>query len=106
MYNRPQRQRPKARAVTPPTDVAEVDAPALREPVTLVKGPHRWMFACDAGEEPLLLKRLSELASDRAVPFDWFDAALVSHQLSKRLKPGLQRIDGSRPAPKPGTSGN
>jgi len=106
MYNRPQRQRPKARHATPPAQTAAAETPAPREPVTLVKGSHRWMFACDAGEESLLLKRLSELASDRGVPFDWFDAALVSHQLSKRLKPGLQRIDGSRPAPKPGTSGN
>jgi len=79
--------------------------PATREPVTLVKGSHRWSFACDTGDEAALLKRLSELAGDRNIPFDWFDAALVSHQLSKRLKPGLHRIDGSRPSPRPGTSG-
>ncbi len=82
-----------------------VDAPAPREPVTLVKGTHRWTFACDAGDESSLLKRLSELASDQSVPFDWFDAALVSHQLSKRLKPGLQRIEGGTPSPKPGIKG-
>jgi hypothetical protein len=29
------------------------------------------------------------------VPFDWFDAALATHQLSKRLKAGLYRIDGN-----------
>lgn len=79
-----------------------LDGPGLREPVTLVKGSHKWMFSCDAGDEASLLKRLSELASDRNAPFDWFDAALVSHQLSKRLKPGLQRIDGAKPAPRPG----
>ncbi len=79
--------------------------PATREPVTLVKGSHRWSFVCDAGDEASLLKRLSELAGDRNVPFDWFDAALVSHQLSKRLKPGLNRIDGARPPSSPGPSG-
>ncbi len=78
---------------------AALDEPALREPVTLVKGTHRWTFACDAGDEPALLKRLSEMAADPRVPFDWFDAALVSHQLSKRLKPGLCRIDPPKAAP-------
>lgn len=63
--------------------------------MTLVKGPHRWRFACEAGSEAALLRRLSELAGQPGIPFDWFDAALVSHQLSKRLKPGLHRIDGS-----------
>lgn len=80
-------------------------SPTAREPVTLVKGSHRWTFACDAGEEAALLRRLSQLATDRNVPFDWFDAALVSHQLSKRLRPGLQRIESTaRPAGQ-GTAG-
>jgi len=74
-----------------------VDACADRTPVTLVKGSHRWTFACTEGDEPALLKRLSELAGGEGIPFDWFDAALVSHQLSKRLKAGLHRIDGRRP---------
>lgn len=93
-------RRTQARTVCDPHTPA--DSPSLREPVTLVKGSHRWTFACDAGEESALLKRLSELASDRDAPFDWFDAALVSHQLSKRLKPGIQRIDGNKPATRPG----
>ena len=67
---------------------------AAGAPVTLVKGEHRWTFACEPGDEPALLGRLSELARGQDVPFDWFDAALVSHQLRKRLKPGLFRIDG------------
>lgn len=67
----------------------------LREPVTLVKGGHRWTFSCDPGDEPDLLRRVSELARGEDVPFDWFDAALVTHQLSKRLKAGLYRIDGN-----------
>lgn len=70
-------------------------APNLREPVTLVKGVHRWTFSCDPGDEPELLRRVTELARGEDVPFDWFDAALVTHQLSKRLKAGLYRIDGS-----------
>lgn len=68
---------------------------AAREPVTLVKGGHRWSFSCDPGDEPELLRRVTELARGEDVPFDWFDAALVTHQLSKRLKAGLYRIDGN-----------
>lgn len=71
-------------------------ASPLRQPVTLTKGAHTWTFACDPGDEGLLLRRLSELARSEDVPFDWFDAALVSHQLSKRLKAGLYRIDGNQ----------
>jgi hypothetical protein len=69
--------------------------PAVRAPVTLVKGGHKWTFSCDAGDEPELLRRVTELARGEDVPFDWFDAALVTHQLSKRLKAGLYRIDGN-----------
>lgn len=85
-------RRPKGRAQP------QHPAPIAREPVTLAKGAHRWTFLCDAGDEPALLRRLSELAANPDVPFDWFDAALVSHQLSKRLRPGLKRIDAA-PAP-------
>ncbi|MBY0262299.1 MAG: hypothetical protein K2Q20_08130 [Phycisphaerales bacterium] len=59
--------------------------------LTLVKGPHRWSFRCAPGEEPLLLERLAELARRKDVPFDWFDAALVSHQLRSRLNAGIAR---------------
>jgi hypothetical protein len=77
-----------------PAAPAQAQAPsALPVPVTLVKGRHRWSFSCDAGSEPSLLRRLNELARCEEVPFDFFDAALVSHQLSRRLKPGLFRID-------------
>src|ERR1051326_6430046 len=65
------------------------------ERVTLSKGSHHWTFSCEAGQERPLLLRLAELASRDDVPFDWFDAALVSHQLRNRLLPGLARIDSS-----------
>jgi hypothetical protein len=64
-------------------------------PVTLVKGGHRWVFSCERGEEAPLLARLAELARQTDTPFDWFDAALVSHQLRKRLNAGLHRVDAS-----------
>lgn len=78
------------------------DAAGSTPPVTLVKGRHRWTFSCEPGCEALLLRHVNELARREDTPFDYFDAALVSHQLSRRLKPGLFRNDmdevNTRPA--------
>ena len=80
---------------------ARVEVSPTRECVTLSKGQHRWTFSCPSGDEQKLLVRLAELARSEDVPFDWFDAALVSHQLRNRLLPGLSRIDPERPANSP-----
>lgn len=64
-----------------------------RQTVSLAKGPHRWVFSYRAGEEAGVLAAVSDLAGQDGVPFDWFDAALVSHQLARRLRAGLKRID-------------
>lgn len=88
--------------IEPTSDTrSAIDPACARQPVTLVKGLHKWTFACDPGDEPELLRRLSELASGPDTPFDWFDAALVTHQLNRRLKAGLHRIDGGAAAPSP-----
>lgn len=91
---------------TPPSAAAAQAEPAPapgtvdpREVVTLAKGRHTWTFACDPGDEAVLLRQVSDLARKPDIPFDWFDAALVSHQLSRRLKSGLQRIDGGTTGP-------
>lgn len=63
--------------------------------VTLLKGRHRWVFACAPGEEPALLSCVSELARRGDAPFDLFDAALVGHQIARRLPSGLNRVDKS-----------
>ena len=81
-------------AQSSPKPVVSAVAGRPRDPFTLIKGGHQWSFSCEAGEEPTLLRRLAELASDATVPFDWFDAAMVSHQLSRRLKAGINRIEG------------
>lgn len=67
-----------------------------QETVTLTKGPHRWTFTCERGGEQTLLRKLADLARSDDVPFDWFDAALVSHQLRNRLLPGLCRKETPR----------
>ncbi len=60
----------------------------------LSKGRHTWIFRYGAGEEGALRSAIAELAGRAETPFDWFDAALVTHQLTSRLKPGLDRVDG------------
>lgn len=63
----------------------------------LSKGRHTWFFRYQEGEEGTLRSVLAELAGRAETPFDWFDAALVTHQLASRLKPGLDRVDGRMP---------
>ena len=89
------KRRREAGAEGVPAPTGQPLSSPVREPVTLVKGGHKWTFWCDPGDEPELLRRVTELARGEDVPFDWFDAALVTHQLSKRLKAGLYRIDGN-----------
>lgn len=78
---------------TPKGQPAKVSVSPSRDCVTLSKGVHRWTFSCERGQEQSLLLRLAELARSEDVPFDWFDAALVSHQLRNRLLPGLHRTE-------------
>lgn len=78
---------------------APLSDPTLREPVCLIKGRHQWRFWCDSGDEASLLRRLQELASDPNAPLDAFDAAIVCHQLSRRLKAGLLRTALGSPDP-------
>lgn len=77
----------------PAAKASVVTTCATRGTVTLSKGPHRWTFTCERGGEQDMLRRLAELARREDVPFDWFDAALVSHQLRSRLLPGLVRVE-------------
>ena len=73
--------------------VTPASARSGRQTVCLVKGRHRWEFSYRAGEEAGVLAAVSDLAGQEGVPFDWFDAALVGHQVARRLRAGLTRID-------------
>lgn len=99
-------QEPKPRPSKQPAATLALrdEREAAPQPFTLIKGKHHWVFSCDPGDEAELLRCLSELASRPDVQFDWFDAALVSHQLSRRLKSGLARIDPATPQSVPPTA--
>lgn len=58
--------------------------------LTLVKADQRWVFRYCPGEEAELMSMLADAARDPASPLDWFDAAVLSHQMGVELQ---QRLD-------------
>ena len=58
--------------------------------LSLVKGPHRFCFRYEVGDESRVLDALVDMVSRREVPFDWFDAAVLSHQLGQHLAKELK----------------
>jgi hypothetical protein len=63
-----------------------------REPrtISLVKGKHTYCFRYSEGDENLVLESLADMVKRRDLPFDWFDAAVLSHQLGQHLSKELQ----------------
>ncbi len=69
------------------TDTAE----AIRQ-LSLVKGEERFVFRYQQGHEPRVVDAFAELAADRESSFDWFDAAVLSYQMGRRLETELDQI--------------
>lgn len=51
----------------------------------LDKGEHRFELSYETGQESMVLKSLAEMVANPALKFDWFDAAVLSHQLGGHL---------------------
>lgn len=64
--------------------------------LVLVKQGQRYVFRCAPGQEPQLLDQLIEMARDTESGIEWFDAAMLSHQLGARMADQLNRVN---PAP-------
>jgi hypothetical protein len=58
--------------------------------LSLVKGRHHFCFRYEAGQEAGVLEVLVEMVNRRDVSFDWFDAAILSHQLGQHLAKELK----------------
>jgi hypothetical protein len=58
--------------------------------LSLVKGKQQFRFKYEPGEEAAVLESLVELVKRHDVPFDWFDAAVLSHQLGQNLAKELK----------------
>jgi hypothetical protein len=58
--------------------------------LSLVKGAEHFCFRYEIGQEAKVLDALIELVNRRDVAFDWFDAAVLSHQLGQHLAKELK----------------
>ena len=58
--------------------------------LTLHKGKDHLCFRYEAGHESKVLDALVEMVHRRDLAFDWFDAAVLSHQLGQHLAKELR----------------
>jgi hypothetical protein len=55
-----------------------------------MKGKHHFCFKYQPGEESHVLDALVDMVKRRELSFDWFDAAVLSHQLGQHLAKELK----------------
>ena len=60
--------------------------------LSLVKGEDRFIFRYKAGQEADVIDTFASMASDQGSDFDWFDAAVLSYQMGRRLETELDQI--------------
>lgn len=82
------------------TPIPPDDAPYLDESddqhLVLVKNGRRHVFECAPGQEHELLTRLSSLVADPHNDLNWFDAAVLSHQMGQRMSDRLSEFYEAR----------
>lgn len=61
--------------------------------LSLVKGQHRYLFRYSPGHEAEVIGAFASLASDAECDFDWFDAAVLSYQMGRRLEVELDELN-------------
>ncbi len=60
--------------------------------LVLVKNGQRYVFRCDPGMETDLLNQLAQMVSDPGSGLDWFDAAVLSHQMGTRMSNRIKNL--------------
>ena len=58
--------------------------------LSLVKGKEHFCFRYEVGQESRVLDALVDMVNRRELAFDWFDAAVISHQLGQHLAKELK----------------
>ncbi len=58
--------------------------------LSLMKGGHYYCFRYEIGQEVLVLDALIDTVHKSRNQFDWFDAAILSHQLGRHLAKELK----------------
>ena len=74
---------------------ANESAPSISEAkatktLSLMKGKEQFCFRYELGEESRVLDAMVDLVNRRELAFDWFDAAVLSHQLGQHLAKELK----------------
>ena len=57
-----------------------------------MKGRHRFVFEYDEGSESDLVGSFVDLAGDAQSEFDWFDAAVLSYEMGRRIEVDYQSV--------------
>ena len=73
-----------------PSSSSNKDPQRGMKTLSLVKGNQHFCFRYQVGEEQKVLESLIEMVNRRELPFDWFDAAVLSHQLGQHLAKELK----------------
>jgi hypothetical protein len=60
--------------------------------LSLMKGRQHFCFRYEIGQESKVLDALVEMVNRRDLSFDWFDAAVLSHQLGEHLAKELKTL--------------
>lgn len=60
--------------------------------LSLCKGKERFVFRYQPGQEADVIDAFASMASRPASGFDWFDAAVLSYQMGRRLETELDQI--------------
>ena len=60
--------------------------------VVLMKKGQQYVFSYQRGEETQLLNHLAELAGDSGSELDWFDVAILSHQVGQCMGDHLRNM--------------
>ncbi|MBI1336883.1 MAG: hypothetical protein GC164_07965 [Phycisphaera sp.] len=66
--------------------------PAATRQVVIVKRDHRYIFRYTPGQEQTLIDDFTRLVEDPDNDLDWFDAAMLSHQVGQSMNQQLARL--------------
>ena len=71
-----------------PIDAIQRETRNLR----LTKADHEFRLAYETGSESQVLQSLVEMVQNPDLPFEWFDAAVLGHQLGTHLAKELASV--------------
>jgi hypothetical protein len=80
----------KYAAALPGASARELRMGSSMKTLNLVKGKQQFCFRYEVGQESKVLESLIEMVNRRELTFDWFDAAVLSHQLGQHLAKELK----------------